>query len=647
MLEINTAKIKNTVTFVVDKDSLKEAKDSIKSIQTFANNIEPSLNMSKMKRQMREMERYARRMHNAMNGSGGRGGAGGGGAGAPPVPPGAGGGPRPPKPDKAAAAAARRADMGRLRIENFNQKAGNYGKADTQSLEQARNIIAQTVALYEREQISLARLNQTMAHQLDMIRRSHREKVADIEDEVRGRRRVKRELTAQAKMQQRIRDRERKDRERADKREADARRRDRSRKYDRVREGAIGLSPTMLGTALLGAGLFAGLSRVMENMSTTAERTNMVSRGAQNVQTNPNAVLTMRTWGEQNGVDSANIIKAIDNIKDVRERLGNTALNSKFKDGKWTGGDSGINDIMNQFGWTKDQVAQFQNRPLDFIQATVNEGQRRGMNSAQIGRLMENLGDDLMHYQRMFLNNGKEFMATLDMLKRTGAALSEEQIVAAQQYQQMSIKFGLVGEGFSNNFLTGFMQAMEKSPDFEKNVAIIDEAAKSLGETLGKLSTGILNTFSWFLTQAKESREQPVTPLSTPAEMQKAEAGHNSWAQQQYGIPAPGAGSSDGDWASDVQNSVRSWVQGLFETPNMVPNVSLNRSALTPTGGNSPQQATIVNKVEIPADAITVNVVPDGYGFSNFLRTEMNTGFDTYTQGLTLQVSSGQSSTGG
>ncbi|CTT82793.1 putative carnitine operon oxidoreductase [Escherichia coli] len=42
MLEINTSKIKNTVTFSVDKDSLKKAKDSITGLKEFADNIKPA-----------------------------------------------------------------------------------------------------------------------------------------------------------------------------------------------------------------------------------------------------------------------------------------------------------------------------------------------------------------------------------------------------------------------------------------------------------------------------------------------------------------------------------------------------------------------------------------------------------------------------
>ncbi|MDO1777653.1 hypothetical protein Q2340_26040, partial [Escherichia coli] len=66
-----------------------------------------------------------------------------------------------------------------------------------------------------------------------------------------------------------------------------------------------------------------------------------------------------------------------------------TVTYGQFKDGKWSDGDGGITTIMNKFGWSKEQIAMYQDNPLDFLQATVNEGQRRGFSQAQIGNLIE------------------------------------------------------------------------------------------------------------------------------------------------------------------------------------------------------------------------------------------------------------------
>lgn len=646
MLEINTSTIKNTVTFAVDKESLKEAKDSIKSVKTFAEGLQPTLNLTKFKRQMKEVEEYARRMQRNMPQPGLPQSAPG-----TPQPKPAGGA-RPPKAtpeQKAALKAAKRNDIGNMRLENFSFRASQFGKADLATLEQSRKIIEQTVGLYKQEQITLARLNQTMAHQLDNIRRSHREKVADIEDEVRGRRRVRRELEAEAKQRMRIRERERKERERAEKRQRDSKARDRERRYERVKEGALGLSPRLIASSLIGAGLFAGISQIQSMMSQSAERTNMVSRGAQNVQVNPNAILAMESWGRVNGVDSANIIKAIDNVKDVRERLGNSAMNATFdaKSGKWKGGDNGINDIMNQFGWNKEDIAKFQNNPLNFIQATVNEGQRRGMNSAQIGRLMENLGDDLMHYQRMFSDNGAEFIKTLEKINRVGGTITDNQAKAAQEYTVLSETLSQFNNGMSQSFVEGFMQSMKDSPDFTKNVQMFMDASKGLGQAAGDLINGLARITGWTIdfmtkygpkentgdgmayyygTKVKPGSEQSLMMPWWPM------GGQNQQPENQpLGLFSPA--SLTDPFAPNPYNiagSAPNLSAGMFTPNNQYP-VPLN----------------IQNTLTVPDNAFQVNIIPDGYGFSNYLDAQMNTQFQNFSRGLTLQVSSGQSTTGG
>lgn len=655
MLEINTSKIKNTVTFTVDKQSLKEAKDAIKSVKTFAEGLQPTINLSKIKRQMKEVEAYARHLQKNMpKYNGGTPGTplptpGG-------VPPQS-GGQKPPKQtseQKAALRAAKRNETANLKMENFGYRASQFSKADTASLEQARKIVEQTVDLYRQEKISLQRVNQTMSHQLDSLRRSHREKVATVEDEVRGRRRVRRELEAEAKLRIRIRERERKDKERAEKRDRDAKQRDRARRYDRVREGAFGLNPTMIASSLLGAGVIAGISQLQSILSQSAERTNMVSRGAQNVQTNPNAILAFEAWGRVNGVDSANIIKAIDNIKDVRERLGNSAMMSELdpKDGKWKKGDSGINDIMNQFGWNKEQIAKFQNRPLDFIQATVNEGQRRGMNSAQIGRLMENLGDDLMHYQRMFLDNGKEYMEMVMQLTRTGGALNEEQIKAAQHYVVMSEKLNQFSNGFSASMLQGFMEGMKGAPDFSGNVKQLNEAAIGLGKSLGDLTVGFMKMANWTLDFMQKYGPRD----KSPAGIKKYYEGGSADSDL---VTAMGGDSATGflSWlfgTKSVTDQPLGSYNPSFLTNPLTPNpysfagdiAGVNASMMTPQN-QYPIPLSVQNTLTIPDNAFQINIIPDGYGFNNYLDARFNAFGSSYTQSMTLQMSSGQSSTGG
>lgn len=638
----------------MDKQSLKEAKDSIKSVKTFAEGIKPSLDMTRMRKQMQEMERYAKRIRDLMRGRGGGNppphppGGNPPPPPPPPVPPG-----RPPKPPKVDPA-QRRADIAAMKMENFSFRAAQLPKADIATLTQANRIIAQTLDLYRQEKITLARVNQTMAHQLDNIRRSHRAANARIEDEVRGRRRIRREEEAIARARIRARERERKLREREEKRVRDQRARDNARRYDRVKESVLGLNPSMLAGALVGGALAAGIAQLRNVMSESAQRTNMVSRGAQNVQTNPNAVLAMESWGRVNGVDSANIIKAIDNIKDVRERLGNSAMNSTFdeKSGKWKGGDSGINDIMNQFGWNIDQLKQFQNRPLDFVQAVVSEGQRRGMNSAQIGRLMENLGDDLMHYQRMFLDGGKEFLAMVHQLKDTGGALNEEQITAAQNYVVMAEKLDQFGNGFSANMVVGFMDAMKGAPEFAQNVPIFMDAAKSIGKSTGEIAMALAALASLIPNINPENKHEKLSENGMYYEdsaigwlVQHWNGVMNS-AASLNSIPGVQDANLMAGKAALGPNQV-----GIGNSYNGLDPYSYAVNHGGPLGSNLYYPTTsAVNlraTLTVPENSFTISVQPDGYGFSNFLDAKLSAYGTSYTRNLTLQFSSGQSSTGG
>ena len=66
-LELNVSKINNTVTFNVDKVSMKAAKDSIKEIEKFAANIEPAFKVDKAKKQIEEIRKEYERLQKEVN----------------------------------------------------------------------------------------------------------------------------------------------------------------------------------------------------------------------------------------------------------------------------------------------------------------------------------------------------------------------------------------------------------------------------------------------------------------------------------------------------------------------------------------------------------------------------------------------------
>ena len=314
----------------------------------------------------------------------------------------------------------------------------------------------------------------------------------------------------------------------------------------------------VLGSLALTAGSLGVGQRIIDKGN---ENLDLVRQSAL-VKTNPNAIKTMVTWGQQHGVDSANTSKAVDNMKDVRERLAMTVNDAQMKNGEWKGGDGGITSIMNKFGWGIEDVKTFQNRPLDFIQATVNEGQRRGMSQAQIGTLIESLGDDLMHYTDMFMNNGAEYNKTLKTLVESGQTLNDEQIRQVSVYGDLSVAMGNLMNGIDNQLFTGWMKGIaDGGDDLVRNTKVITESAGLLGEGLGDLAkqvTGFVGEISsvvsdlnagirekfpdWFSEANKPAAQAVIDGVTGSADSAA------SWVQDKTGFNTRSVGHAVKGW---------------------------------------------------------------------------------------------------
>lgn len=322
----------------------------------------------------------------------------------------------------------------------------------------------------------------------------------------------------------------------------------------------------VLGSLALTAGSLGVGQRIVDKGN---ENLDLVRQSAL-VKTNPNAIKTMVAWGQQHGVDSANTSKAVDNMKDVRERLAMTVNDAQMKNGEWKGGDGGITSIMNKFGWSKDQISKFQDSPLDFVQATVNEGQRRGMSQAQIGTLIESLGDDLMHYTDMFMNNGAEYNKTLKQLVESGQTLNDEQIKQTYAYGDLSVAMGNLMNGVDNSLFTGFMKGFaDGGDDLVKNTKVITESAGMLGEGLGNLSkeiTGFVGEISSVVSDINAGLRSRFPEWFSNA--------NKPAAQSLYDGAVTGSANSAADWVQDktgfntrsVGHAVKGWL-GIDDKP--------------------------------------------------------------------------------
>lgn len=413
-----------------------------------------------------------------------------------------------------------------------------------------------------------------------------------------------------------------------------------------------------LQSAATGFGSIFAAGNLAARIKQTGDENLELIRMSERVKTNPNAIKTMVAWGQQHGVDSANTSKAVDNMKDVRERLAMTVNDAQMKNGEWKGGDGGITAIMNKFGWSKEQIGKFQDSPLDFIQSTVNEGQRRGMKQAQIGTLIESLGDDLMHYTDMFMNNGAEFIKTLRQLKESGQTLNDEQIKQIMEYGDLSTKMAALTNGLDINLFTGFMDGFGKSGDqLTENTKNLNESAHLLGEGLGNLATQVTGA----TVQISQSVEAINQYLRDKFPSWFSGDNNQPAAQQLYNGAIGGSADATADWIQDktgfdtrsVGPAVMSFLGiGPASTGTAANNYSLSGQslrdgamALPSTPALSYQVNPVFNLTLAPEVPLTIQ--SDVSRLSDYIDFQAMASARSFEQSLTLQINSGQSSTGG
>ncbi|HCT4358963.1 TPA: hypothetical protein OT700_003754 [Klebsiella pneumoniae] len=413
-----------------------------------------------------------------------------------------------------------------------------------------------------------------------------------------------------------------------------------------------------LQSAATGFGSIFAAGNLAARIKQTGDENLDLVRSSALVKTNPNAIRTMVTWGQQHGVDSANTSKAVDNMKDVRERLAMTVNDAQMKNGEWKGGDGGITAIMNKFGWSKEQIAKYQDNPLDFLQATVNEGQRRGMKQAQIGTLIESLGDDLMHYTDMFMNNGAEFIKTLQQLVDSGQTLNDEQIKQVMEYGDLTTKMSALTNGLDINLFTGFMDGFGKSGDqLTENTKNLNESAHLLGEGLGNLATQVAGA----TVQISQSVEAINQYLRDKFPSWFSGDNNQPAAQQLYNGAVGGSADAVAAWirsntgidTQSVGPAVMDWLgMGRASTGTAANNYSLSgqslrdsAQALPSTPAMSYQVNPVFNLQVNPQVGLTLQ--SDVSRLSDYIDWSAKASADSFTRSLTLQINSGQSTAGG
>ncbi|HCJ7778482.1 TPA: hypothetical protein NV452_003283, partial [Citrobacter freundii] len=412
--------------------------------------------------------------------------------------------------------------------------------------------------------------------------------------------------------------------------------------------GFIGATAALAG----GAGI---LSRIRDKGNENLELVRMSER----TKLNPNAVKAIVAWGQQHGVDSASVDKITDGFgKDTREKISETLMNSQFdqKSGKWKGGNSNIEEILNKFGWNKSQLSQYEDNPLDFLQASVNEGQRRGYSDGELSHLLENIFDDGAHYLDLFKNNGEQFISTLKKLVDSGQTLDDEQIKQAYAYGDLSVAMGNLVNGVDNSLFTGFMHGFSSGgSDLVNNTKVITESAGLLGEGLGDLAkqvTGFVGEISGVVSDLNSSLRQRFPDWFSDANKPAAQALYDGavggsanatadWIQDKTGFDTRSVGPAIMDWLG-----VGGGNTGSAANQYSLSGDSLRDSAMSLGGGTPAYTVNPTFNLNLEA-SVPLTIASDSSRLADYVDFTAKASQASFMQSLTLSALSGQSSTGG
>lgn len=621
MLEINTSKIVNTVTFTVDKGSIAEAKAAADNLQKHFQKIADPKILFQTQKQRRakareqvadakvapsksasdlKQQRQAEKAGKAQA--------------------------------REAAKIAKRNEVADLKYRSANLQmkgiAGKYGIDPLKQLEFARFAKEQT-ELFRNGQISSQKMNYELRERIALMRRE-----AALQAKV----------TASTQAQ------------------AAALRHAKKTDYAGAAKGIKekGLNVIGGGAGFVGAtAALAGGAGVLSRIKQQGDENLELVRMSERTKLNPNSVKAIVTWGQQHGVQSANVDKITDGFgKDTREKISETLMNSQFnqKSGGYKGGNSNIEEILNKFGWNKSQLSQYENNPLDFLQATVNEGQRRGYSDGELAHLLENIFDDGAHYVDLFKNNGEQFIYTLKNLVDSGQTLNDEQIRQTYAYGDLSVAMSNLMNGVDHSLFTGFMSSFADSGDeLVKNTQAINQSAGLLGEGLGDLAkqvTGFVGEISNVVSDINAGLKERF-----PAWFRDA---NKPAAQSLYDGAVTGSANDAAQWIADktgfdtrsVAPAIKDWLglgnqqAGTAANQYNLAGDSLRDSAMS-LSSNVPAYTLnpIFNLQVNPQVGLTLQ--SDVSRLSDYIDWSAKASADSFTRSLTLSALSGQSSTGG
>ncbi|MCM8216472.1 hypothetical protein [Enterobacter hormaechei] len=616
-LIVNTSTIRNTVEFVVDRNSMKEAMDAFDQIQKKAKGIkDPTLNMKKFSQGLKSAERELDRLNKKAS-----------------------------KPRDNSQREAERAAKAKARAE---AQAAKEAARNAQRRERAELKLLDTASSFksmqhltnvELTQAALAASRITKAYAAGTI--SLQRQNSEIKRLQQSYRRINAE------------------RREAAKRGATAP----VGGSGAITGGLMGLGTGALAGAGIGAAAYGAYSWGKEAVTAQEERSEIVAR-ARLGGVDYNVLQALSQYATANGIDSGMGLqgqrKLLDSGKDVSEKLADSYTNSTFdkKSGQWKGGNAAVDTALNM-GFTKDDLKSYQSNPFGFVSAYTNTMQGKGYSQEQILHNLEDLADDLGLYHKAFSNQGKAITDQVDVLKRNGQWLNQEQQDQLVAYRKFNQEMDILNDSQKLAFFEGFMSEIdpETMREFKEAMQEALPFFNGLGKAAGDVVDGLMKMTNWITGKlnllngdntSKEAVSQHYGTTSAPAQ-----PGSNPVANT-YGASQPKA---DGTHQPNVFDTFHDWWNGTSDAKDVSsyaqstngdysPVSMLKQSAAAPAKpANAPIMQPVVLQNQLPEGLIHLTISPDPT-FGNMLNATVDQRISDNNQRMVLAVSSGQG-TGG
>lgn len=617
MLDINVAQIKSTVTFSVDRNSMKTALDAFDQIQKKAKGIkDPTINMKRFSQGLKSAERELDKLNKKAS-----------------------------KPRNSDEREKARAAKAQARVE---AQAAKEAARNAQRRERASLKLLDTASSFKSMQhLTNVELTQA-ALQASKITRSYADGTISLQ----------RQNSEIKRLQQGYR-RLNASRREAAKRGATAP----AGGSGAITGGLMGLGTGALAGAGIGAAAYGAYSWGKDAVTAQEERSEIVQR-ARLGNVDYNVLQALSQYATANGIDSGMGLqgqrKLLDSGKDISEKLADSYTNSTFdkKSGQWRGGSAPVDAALNM-GFTKEDLKGFQSNPFGFVSAYTNTMQGKGYSQEQILHNLEDLADDLGLYHKAFSNQGKAITDQVDVLKRNGQWLNQEQQDQLVAYRKFNQEMDILNDSQKLAFFEGFMESLDPATVKEWKEAMQEALPffQGIGRAAGDVVDGLMKMTNWITGKlnllsgdntSKEAVSQHYGTTSAPAQPGSNPVANAYGASQPKTTHEPNVFDTVREWwngtsgAQDVSSYAQS-ANGDYSPVSMLKQ-SAAATATPPVNNTMVQPVVLQNN--LPEGMISLTIAPDPT-FGNMLNASVDQRINQNNQRMVLAVSSGQSSTGG